>query len=331
VIAPVEPDVQVQAGDVLVFSGNVTRLDLLLRFEGLSPRGTQDMPAIDKLTEVVLTPDSGLVRSTLKATDFRARFDAAVVAMRRGSQRLSGALGEIELRVGDSLMLVTGPDFERHAHSSQDFVVLSRQQLQRFGQVWRGPAALLGFALVITMAALGWFDFLKGLLLLLAAFVALGFVKVGDLRRHVPYEIILVIASALIISDVMVRTGSAALLAKVVLSSSDQLGPYGALAAVLLITWCLTELMSNNAAAALMFPVGLGIAEQMGLSPMPFVMATLYGASCSFLTPYGYQTNLMIMAPGRYELGDFIRCGLPVALGFIATALVMVPVVFPFR
>ncbi len=96
-------------------------------------------------------------------------------------------------------------------------------------------------------------------------------------------------------------------------------------------TWLLTELMSNNAAAALGFPVAVGVAGQLGLDPMPFVMAVLYGASCSFVTPYGYQTNLMVMSPGRYTLGDFVRAGLPVALVFIAVALVAIPVFFPFR
>ena len=98
-----------------------------------------------------------------------------------------------------------------------------------------------------------------------------------------------------------------------------------------MVTWILTELMSNNAAAALAFPVALGVAEQLGLSPMPFVMAVLYGASCSFVTPYGYQTNLMIMAPGRYSFGDFVRAGLPVAIVFLAVSLAAIPVFFPFK
>jgi Na+/H+ antiporter NhaD/arsenite permease-like protein len=88
------------------------------------------------------------------------------------------------------------------------------------------------------------------------------------------------------------------------------------------ITWILTELMSNNAAAALAFPVAIGVAEQLGLAPMPFVMAVLYGASCSFITPYGYQTNLMVMSPGRYGLGDFVRAGTPLALVYMAICLV---------
>jgi di/tricarboxylate transporter len=168
------------------------------------------------------------------------------------------------------------------------------------------------------------------LLVLLAAFLAFGFAKVADLRRNMPYEIIVIIASSLVISEVMVQTGAATLLAGYMLLGVDNFGPYGALALILVVTWILTELMSNNAAAALAFPIALGVAQKTGLDPLPFIMAVLYGASCSFMTPYGYQTNLMVMSPGRYTLKDFVRAGLPIALVFQMVALVAVPIFFPF-
>jgi di/tricarboxylate transporter len=145
-----------------------------------------------------------------------------------------------------------------------------------------------------------------------------------------PYELIMIIACALIISEVMISTKVAELLAGALLTGAESHGPYWALAIVLVVTWLLTELMSNNAAAALSFPVAIGVAAQMGLDPMPFLMAVLYGASCSFVTPYGYQTNLMVMSPGRYTLGDFVRAGLPLALVFMLVALLAIPVFFPF-
>ena len=179
--------------------------------------------------------------------------------------------------------------------------------------------------------AVGLVDFLKALLMLLALFLLLGYAKPADLRRQMPYQIIAIIASSLVISEVMVSTGTGERLAGWLLTGAQDFGPYWALALVLLTTWALTELMSNNAAAALAFPVALGVAARLGLDPQPFVMAVLYGASCSFLTPYGYQTNLMIMSPGRYTLADFVRAGTPVALVFLAVALLAIPVVFPFK
>jgi di/tricarboxylate transporter len=334
-IAPVEPDELLRAGDTLVFTGDVTRLDLLLRFPGLRPHGTHEdgavLPGVDRLTEVVLTAESALLRRTLREADFRGRYDAAVVAMRRGSERLRGGLGEIPLAVGDSLMLVTGPDFETRSSAAGDFLVLRQQPVQGFAERWREVTALTAFGVAIAVSAVGLVPLVKALLLLLAGFLLLGFARPADLRRRMPFEIIVIIASALLISDVMLKTGTAGHLATALLVVAAGLGPIGALAAVLLLTWMLTELMSNNAAAALMFPVAWGVAQQLGLAPLPFVMAVLYGASCSFLTPYGYQTNLMIMAPGRYTLGDYLRCGAPVALAFCATALVAIPLVFPLH
>ena len=330
VIAPVPPDETVQAGDLLVFTGDLTRLDLLLRFDGLETRGQHYRLPQDNLVEVVIAANSPLARRTLKEVDFRSRFDAAVIAIRRGSERLRGPIADVPLDVGDSLVLVVGSDFEKRNNLQRNFVIVTRHEVQKFTDPRKGLVATAGFVLAVALSALGVVDFLKALLVLLAAFLALGFTRPNELRRSMPYAIIVIIGSSLVISQVMVQTGSARLLAGALLGVIDDLGPYGALAMILIVTWILTELMSNNAAAALVFPVAIGVAQQAGLDPRPFVMAVLYGASCSFLTPYGYQTNLMVMSPGRYTLRDYLRAGLPVALVFQAVALLALPVFFPF-
>ncbi|WP_396271291.1 SLC13 family permease [Ideonella sp.] len=330
VIAPVEPDRFVNAGDILVFTGDVTRVDLLARFVGLRIHSHPDL-GLDNLVEVVVAANSMLARRTIREVDFRSNFDAAVIAVRRGDQRLSGSMGNTRLEVGDSLVLVVGQDFEKRNNVSRNFVIVSKREVQKFVDPRKSWLSMLGFMAVIALSAFGVLDFLKGMLLLLALFLATGLAKVADLRRNVPWELIMIIASSLVISEVMINTGTAKHLAAGLQLGSVHFGPYGALAMLLLGTWLLTELMTNNAAAALAFPVALGLAEQLGLSPMPFVMAVLYGASCSFVTPYGYQTNLMIMAPGRYRLADYARAGLPVALVFQSIALVAIPVFFPFK
>jgi di/tricarboxylate transporter len=330
VLAPVKPDEILRPGDLLVFTGDITRLDLLLQFDGLETRGQHYQLPLDNLVEVVLAANSTLARRTLKQAEFRSQFDAAVIAVRRGSERLAGPIADIPLEVGDTLVLVVGQDFDKRNNLTRNFVVVSRRQVQKFTDPRKGLLATAGFVAVIALAAFGVVDFLKALLVLLVAFLLLGFVKAGELRRNMPYEIVLIIASALVISEVMIATRTADLLATALLTGAGSFGPYWALAIVLLVTWILTELMSNNAAAALAFPVALGVSGQLGLDPMPFVMAVLYGASCSFLTPYGYQTNLMVMSPGRYTLGDFVRAGAPVALVFLGVALLAIPVFFPF-
>jgi di/tricarboxylate transporter len=331
IIAPVEPDRYIRAGDMLVFTGDVTRLDLLLQFDGLETRGQQYQLPLDNLVEVVVAAQSPLVRKTLKQADFRAQFDAAVIAVRRGSERLRGPMAEVPLAVGDTLVLVVGQDFDKRNNLARNFVVVGRRQVQKFTDARKGWVATAAFVGVIGLAAVGAVDFLKALLVLLALFLLLGYAKPADLRRQMPYQVMAIIASALVISEVMVSTGTGELLAGGLLTGAQGFGPYWALAVLLLATWALTELMSNNAAAALAFPVALGVAARLGLDPQPFVMAVLYGASCSFLTPYGYQTNLMIMSPGRYTLADFARAGTPVALVFLVVALVAIPVAFPFK
>jgi di/tricarboxylate transporter len=331
VIVPVEPDQVIQAGDLLVFTGDVTRLDLLTQFDGLKTHGQHYNLPIDNLVEVVIAANSTLARRSIKEVDFRSQFDAAVIAVRRGSERLAGQIANIPLEVGDTLVLVVGKDFDKRNNLTRNFVIVSRREVQKFVDPRKGLIAMAGFVAVIILSAFELVDFLKALMVLLAAFLVLGFAKVSDLRRNMPYELITIIACALIISDVMISTKVAELMAGGLLTGAESFGPYWALAIVLVVTWLLTELMSNNAAAALAFPVAVGVAAKLGLSPMPFVMAVLYGASCSFVTPYGYQTNLMVMSPGRYTLGDFVRAGLPVALVFQAVALLAIPVFFPFR
>jgi di/tricarboxylate transporter len=329
VIAPVQPDRMLRLGDLLVFTGDMTRLDVLSRFEGLETHGQHYRLPLDNLVEVVVAANSTLARRTLKEVDFRAQFDAAVIAVRRGSERLRGPIANVPIEVGDTLVLAVGSDFEKRNNLQRNFVVVSKREVQKFTDPRKGLIATAGFVATIALAAMGVVDFLKALLVLLALFLVVGFAKPADLRRNMPYAIILIVASSLVISEVMVSTGAATLLAGGLLASVEAFGPYGALALILVVTWILTELMSNNAAAALAFPVALGVAQSTGLDPQPFVMAVLYGASCSFLTPYGYQTNLMIMSPGRYTLRDYLRAGLPVALVFQAVALMAIPVFFP--
>lgn len=330
-IAPVEPEEVLAEDDILVFAGDVTRLDLLARFNGLQTQGQHDDLPMDNLLEVVVAPESTLARRTLRDVDFRSQFDAAVIAVRRGSERLGGSIGNVRLEVGDTLVLVIGKDFEKRNNLARNFIIVSRRELQKFVDPRKAWLSMTGFVAVIILAAFGVIGFLKGLLVLLATFIVLGLARVPELRRNIPYSIILIIGSALIISEVMISSGTARLLASWMLAGADHWGPHAALAMMLVVTWLLTEMMSNNAAAALAFPVALGVAEQLGLAPMPFVMAVLYGASCSFSTPFGYQTNLMVMSPGRYTLGDYVRAGLPLALLYMVICLLAVPLVFPFR
>ncbi|TXL65967.1 SLC13 family permease [Zeimonas arvi] len=328
-IAPVEPSEVLVAGDLLVFSGDVRRIDVLAPFDGLLTHGHKAGLPVDNLVEVLVTADSMLVHRTVKEAEFRSRFDAAVIAVRRGPSQLAGAIGTLRLRAGDTLVLATGPDFEKRNNLTRNFIIISRPSIAKFSD-WRKSAAVVAaFVAVVAGAAAGWFDFVKGLLVLLAAFLLTRLLTLGELRRNAPFSLLFIIPSALIVSKAMFETGSAQLLARAVLAVCEPFGPLGALIGVLLLTALLTELMTNNAAAALAFPIAIGTAQQLGTSHLPFAMAVLFGASASFITPYGYQTNLMVMSPGGYTLRDYLRAGVPVSALYLTGAAVLIPVFFP--
>lgn len=331
VIAPVEPDEIIAEGDKLVFAGDVSRLDLLSGFDGLEMYGQRHGLPFDNLVEVVVIAGASIARRTVRDVDFRPQFDAAVVAIRRGDKRVGGSLGSTVLEVGDVLILAVGKDFDKRNNLSRNFIVVSRPSVAKFIDPRKGLVVIAGFAAVIAGSAMGWFDFLVGLVALLAAYLFLGYTNAGELRRNIPYELFFIIGAALVISAVMTSSGVAEMVSSVVLKAFAPFGDRGALAAVLLLTWVLTELMSNNAAAALAFPIALGVIESTGIQATPLVMGVLFGASSSFLTPYGYQTNLMVMAPGKYTIKDYARAGAPVAITYLITAWIAIPIFFPLR
>ncbi|CAM5354053.1 SLC13 family permease [Thauera mechernichensis] len=331
-ISPVGPAELLHAGDVLVFTGEVDKVQALQRFSGLAVFGAgADALLKSNLVEVVLSSESDLANRTLRDVDFRTMFDAGVVGIRRGDKRLTGQLGRIPLRVGDSLLLAAGPDFFQHRNLDRNFHVLNGSGVRPKMSPAQSTAALTGFALAIVLSAVGVLPLFSGLLLLLAGLLASGLLTLSEMRRRFPFELLVVIGSALTIAGVVERSGAAALMAGWMRALFDGYGVYAALVGVYLITMVLTELVTNNAAAALAFPIALGTARAFGVDPTPFIMVVAYGASAGFLIPFGYQTHLMVYSAGRYRMRDFLRAGLPVSLTYAAVVLALVPVFFPFR
>lgn len=330
-MSPVSPAEVLHAGDILVFTGEVARVQALQRFAGLEVFGAgADALLKSNLVEVVLSNESDLANKTLREVDFRTMFDAGVVGIRRGDKRLTGQLGRIPLRVGDSLLLATGADFFQHRNLDRNFHILNGSGLRPTLSSTQSTAALSGFVLVIALAAFEVLPLFGGLLLLLAALLGSGLLTPSEMRRRFPFELLVVIGSALTIAGVVERSGAAELMAGWMRALFDGYGVYAALVGVYLITLVLTETVTNNAAAALAFPIALGTARAFGADPTPFVMVVAYGASAGFLVPFGYQTHLMVYSAGRYRMHDFLRAGLPVSISYSVVVLALVPLVFPF-
>ncbi|WP_047047474.1 SLC13 family permease, partial [Vibrio mexicanus] len=321
-ISPVTPSEVIQEGDRLLFSGDIKKVTLLEQFSGLASFANKNGLPLDNLSEVIVRPESVLVGKTLKRTGFRALFDAAVVAIKRDGEHISGKLGDVVLKPGDFLVLAVGEDFKHRHNISKNFYLLSGVETEQTLSTNKEWFAVGGFGLAIAMSALGFVPLFQSMLLLLSALLFTRSLTANEILQRLPTSIWLIISSALLLSHALTNAGVPVLLDEWVMSNQDYLTPFIALCVIYLATWWLTELVTNNAAAALMFPIAMGLASSLGVEPSAYIMAVAFGASASFISPYGYQTNLMVFNAGQYQLIDFIKVGLPVSLVYSAVTLV---------
>jgi di/tricarboxylate transporter len=329
-ISPVSPEQRIEANDRLLFTGEIKEAPILLKQVGLSLAGSDAEILQPSLVEVVLSHTSSLIGQTIKEAGFRNKFDAAVVAIKRGGEQLEKRLADIELKTGDTLVLATGSDFYKRENLKQNFYFYS--QIKSFTMLSNAQSLLVGasFISVLALSAFDIMPLLKGLMVLLAGLFAFKLITFAEVKRRFPYELMIIIGSALGIASVMMDTGVSDMVANWVMSLFASWGVMGSLIGVFLMTLLLTEIITNNASAAIGFPIALATSELLGVSPWPFIMVVAYAASASFMTPYGYQTNLMVYGPGNYQFKHYMQAGLPVTIVYSIVVLLLVPVFFPF-
>ncbi|MEX3072074.1 SLC13 family permease [Vibrio alginolyticus] len=329
-VSSVGPDFVLKAKDRLLFCGDVESVATLQEIPGLTLFGHQHLNG-QSFIEVVVSSSATFCHKTLKESRFRDRFDAVVVAIRRGHERLEGGLGSITLAPGDTLVLVPGKRFEseRRAHRKEFVLVHDLDSSARL-DAHKSSIVLLGFSAVIGCALLELVPIIKGLAVYIIALIAFGIVQVSELRRRFPIDIVVIVGSALSIAQLMISSGLSIRMGEMFIQAFNGWGVFGALVATYIMTLVLTELVTNNAAAALAFPIGYSMAVGYGVDPMPFIMAVLFGASASFISPYGYQTNLLVYSVGNYKLTDYVRIGVPISIVYSVLVLTLIPVFFPF-
>ncbi|MEC7310221.1 MULTISPECIES: SLC13 family permease [Vibrio] len=328
--ASIDPDFILQARDRLLFCGDVESVATLQEIQGLTLFGQHHLNG-QSFVEVVVSSSASFCNKTLKTSQFRDRFDAVVVAIRRGHERLEGGLGNIILTAGDTLILVPGKRFEeqRQQHN-KEFVLMNDLDSSAKLDADKSTFVLLGFASVIGLALVDAVPIIKGLAGFLLLLVAFGVVQLGELRRRFPVDIVVIVGSALSIAQLMISSGLSERMGLMFMEAFNGWGVFGALVATYFMTLVLTELVTNNAAAALSFPIGYSMAVGYGVDPMPFIMAVLFGASASFISPYGYQTNLLVYSVGNYHLTDYLRIGIPISIVYSGLVLTLIPYFFPF-
>ena len=266
-----------------------------------------------RMLEVLLPSGSTLAGDCLRDLRFRQRYNVTVLALRRGNQVLRERLGRVQLRDGDVLLLQGPKDAIRGLQASNDLVVL--EQLEKdLPTVSRKRLALVITALVILLPSFEIIPLVASVLLGTVAMVATGCLRPGELQRAIRLDVILLLGSLASFSVALEKTGLAAALARALLAGLDHWPVLAALMVVFLFTTLLTEVMSNAATVAMLIPIAGQLAQGLGQPPLAFIYAVLFGASQSFLSPVGYQTNLMVFGPGRYRFLDVARYGFPLTL-----------------
>jgi len=326
VIAPVAPTTVLRGEDRLTFVG---RADLVLDLQvtrGLESAERQHVAHFDTAQHTffaaVVGAASPLVGRTLKELGFRGNYQAAVVGIHRSGENVAAKLGEVELKLGDTLLLLSDAGFRDRWRDRNDFLLISPLGGTAPGvsrKAWL--VGLIGLAIVVG-AGTGQVPILQASLVGAVALVALGVLSPAEARGAVDLDVLLVIAGSFGLGEAILKTGLARDLAHGLVALTNGLGPRGVLLGLVLATVLLDEVVTNNASAALMFPIAMAAATELGRAPRPFILAITVAASCSFLTPIGYQTNTMVYGPGGYRFGDYARLGAPLAVLVIVVILV---------
>ncbi|WP_411715601.1 SLC13 family permease [Natronomonas sp.] len=293
----------------LDFAPDVEATDELLEGEetGVDEEGEQ------RLVEVVLTPDTSLLGETLETLNFRQRYDASVLAIRRGGDIIHQRMDKRTLRAGDTLLIQASEDTVRRFSTDRNFIVAQELTRPDFRSE-RIPVAVGIVGAVVATAALGILPIMIAALAGIVAMVVTGCVRPTEMYGAVDWNVIFLLAGLIPLGVAMEETGAASLLADVVVDASAGLGIVALLGIFYLFTSLITNVVSNNASAVLMIPVAYDAALQLGADPFAFVLAVTFAASTAMLTPIGYQTNLMVYGPGGYKFTDFARVGAPLQL-----------------
>jgi di/tricarboxylate transporter len=334
VIAAVAPTERLEAGDRLVFVGVIDSVVELQKIRGLRPATDQvfklDDPRSERvLVEAVVSPSCPLVGRTIREGRFRSTLGAVVLAVAREGERLQMKIGDIVLQPGDTLLVEAGTAFVDRQRSNRHFYLVSEvtgSTPPRHDKAWIACTVL---AAMVLAAALDLVPMVAAALVAAGAVVALRCISSTEARRAIEWESLLLIAASFGLARAMEKTGLAGAMAASTIGAAGD-NPHVVLAAIYLVAMLFTELMSNNAAAVLTFPIAWQTAADLGVNPMPFVMAITVAASCGFATPMGYQTNLMIYGPGGYKFRDYVRFGGPLNLLVMALTVALAPLIWPF-
>ena len=327
-VSPVAPDRRINGGDVLRFVGRARDIVDLQLIRGLRSAEEKHLLAIDSqyhtYFEAVIGRTSPLLGRTVRDSGFRGTYGAAVVAIHRDGQRLDAKLGDVEFRQGDTLLLLAAASFLERFRDSRDFLLIARLGGPAPSASKRAPIVGAVTTAMVLLAAIDVVPILEGALIGIAVLLGTRCITFNDARSAVDLDVVVLIGSAFGLGAAMQKTGLALEIADGLTAVFDPFGTAGIVFGIVLATAVLTELVTNNAAAVVMFPIAFAAAQAEGLDPRLVAVAVAVSASASFLTPIGYQTNTMVFGPGGYRFTDYLRVGIPMTLTVLVVTTAMV-------
>jgi di/tricarboxylate transporter len=336
IIAPVTPDEIIHSQDRMVFTGIVSTIVDLEKIPGLRPATDQSYhlsPAQRRgrlLSEAVISPTSPLIGKSIRNANFRAMYNAAVVAVHRNGSRVTNKVGNIILNPGDTLLLQTGTHFSQAHRNNPDFYLVSDVEDSHPLRYERAGIAVMVFLALLTLMVSNVLNPMIVSFIAAGVMVGTRCVSAASARKSIEWQVLITIAAAFGVGSAIQASTLGNVAAQALVAITHQWGPYATLAAVYITTVLVTEVITNNAAAVLMFPLCLQTATVLGVQERPFIIALALAASASFASPVGYQTNMMVYGPGGYRFTDFLRIGLPLNIILCVVAIVGIPYIWPF-
>ncbi len=314
---------RLKGGDLLIFTGNTTAVSELVGVnEGLILREASGLTGRAlKVVEVVVSHNSSLISRTVQDCRFRSRFDAVVLGIHRNGEKLQEKTADIKIKPGDVVLLLAGQGFQARADETRDFYYLNQVREIHKPGLFKSVLILGGLATVIMLSIFGVVKLLMGLAVLLMLLLLTKIANPKEVAKSIDYDLGLIIVMALALGTAMSKTGLAHSIATGVIEATRPLGVIGIMIGLYAITTILAAYITTKAAAALMFPIALSTAVSLGANPLPFVLLTAFASAATFITPHGYQTNLMVYGPGGYRFHDFFRIGLPINLLYMAVTI----------
>ena len=343
-LGPVSSDEIIEEDDRLMFVGITSAIVELQDIRGLVPVAQElsekDFKSMQPfLVEAVISSSSPVLGKTIKECNFRSKYGAGVIAVHRNGERIKSKIGSIQLKPGDTLLLFASDEFLNNWKNSQDFYLISTVKEVVPKAHNKGYIALAILALMIAAATfgkylpkiggshIGMFHSAFGAAILL---VLTGCVRLQEIKQSIRLDVLVTIACAFGISKALQNSGAATMIAGCIINSVKVFGAVGVLAGVYLMTSIFTEIITNNAAAALIFPIAFSAGIKLGVDPRPFFIAIAIGASASFATPIGYQTNLIVQGAGGYKFSDYLKIGVILNILFFITAVAVIPLFWKF-